>query len=249
MISRKIDLFRLRFRKFLYVIRKQRLRSALLRHQVLAGAEHNPVFLSPYNTIVDIGSNNGQFCLAAIDRFPSADFFCFEPLKGPCSIFRKVFQGNLNVHLFEAGIGQCVEDCYINVSAKSDSSSLLPITSTQTQLFPGTHKVDRQLVKCAPLDFFISPLQIKHKAMLKIDVQGYEYEVLKGCDSLLHLFDSIYCECSFIELYEGQKLAGFITEHLSRAGFEIAGIYNPTYDSRMVCIQADFLFKNVARMS
>ena len=70
-------------------------------------------------------------------------------------------------------------------------------------------------------------------------------EVLKGCESLLDRFSKVYCECSFRELYKGQKLAGEVIVYLGRKGFELSGIYNPFYDSEGQCVQADLLFQKV----
>ena len=47
---------------------------------------------------------------------------------------------------------------------------------------------------------------------VKIDVQGYELEVLKGCDDLIEHFRYLFIECSYIELYEGQALAFEVLE-------------------------------------
>ena len=80
-------------------------------------------------------------------------------------------------------------------------------------------------------------------ALLKLDVQGFEMDALRGCESLLHKFDLIYCECSFIELYTGQKLASDVIAWLAERDFPIKGIYNMSYDSDGVAIQADFLFQ------
>jgi len=77
---------------------------------------------------------------------------------------------------------------------------------------------------------------------LKIDVQGFEYEVLSGCESLLEKFDQVYCECSFVELYSGQKLVPDVIQWLASRGYLLVGIYNPHYDDNGHAIQADFLF-------
>ncbi len=79
--------------------------------------------------------------------------------------------------------------------------------------------------------------------MLKLDVQGFEYEALSGCESMLSSFDLIYCECSFVELYSGQKLAADVVDWLSARGFRIKGIFNPAYDGQGQTIQADILFQ------
>ena len=93
-----------------------------------------------------------------------------------------------------------------------------------------------------PLDEFVRFDELKQNAMLKLDVQGFEYEALRGCESMLPHFQWVYCECSFIELYAGQKLASDVIALLADRGFSIDDIQNPTYSDAGHCIQADLLF-------
>jgi FkbM family methyltransferase len=102
----------------------------------------------------------------------------------------------------------------MNISASDDSSSLLPITEQQNRFPPGTGAVDTETVRVAPLYRFLSEKEIIRPALFKVDVQGFEREVLEGCKHLLSLFDLIYFECSFVELYAGQALASEIFEWL-----------------------------------
>lgn len=131
----------------------------------------------------------------------------------------------------------------MHISHRDDSSSLLSISSVQTAMFPGTEEIATTEVRVAPLDEFVTADDLMAPAMLKLDVQGFEYEALIGCESLLPRFDWVYCECSFVELYSGQKLAWEIIDWLSTRGFGLAGVFNPAYDRRGQTVQADFLFR------
>src|SRR5271166_1754033 len=79
--------------------------SALIRHKVLAGTEHRYVLSGPLNTIVDIGSNRGQFALTAREQLPDATIISFEPLSGPAEIYRSVFAGDRRAILHQVAIG------------------------------------------------------------------------------------------------------------------------------------------------
>ena len=83
---------------------------------------------------------------------------------------------------------------------------------------------------------------------VKIDVQGYELEVLKSCVNIINQFDYIYVECSFIELYNGQSLANEIIQFLNDYSFKLYGIYNTYYDTKGNAIQSDFLFSKLANV-
>jgi FkbM family methyltransferase len=209
-----------------------------------AGAEHTVVLQRlDCKTIVDVGANRGQFALAARHSFPSATIFSFEPLDEPAAKFRRVFSSDSKVILHDTAIGPKKANCVMHVSGRDDSSSLLPISSLQEEIFPGTSEAKTTDVRVAPLDDSLCREDIVGPAMLKLDVQGFELEALQGCESLLSLFDWVYCECSFVELYSGQKLAFDVINWLANRGFLIAGMYNPSYDRDGKAVQSDFLFK------
>ncbi len=214
-----------------------------LERGVAAAIEHERLLSSlDCGTIVDIGANRGQFALVARRCFPVSTIISFEPLGDPAAMFRRIFRGDERTILHEAAIGFLSEVRTMHVSRCDDSSSLLPISAVQTGIFPGTQEISTLDVRVAPLEEFVSAGDLVAPAMLKLDVQGFEYEALMGCESLLNYFSYVYCECSFLELYSGQRLAREVIDWLSARGFGLAGLYNPYYDRRGRAVQADLLF-------
>lgn len=239
------DVIKVQFKKLLKLINCLRVKEwrAPLRFGVAAALEHD-FFFRNYNftTVVDIGANTGQFSLVMKKNFPAANIFAFEPLKEPFSTYSKIFEGDTRVNVFNSAIAQEAGVAKIHVSKSLDSSSLLEITELQNKVFPGTGAIGIQSVTMGRLASFVSKEQIKGVSLLKLDVQGFELEVLGGCGELLHLFDMVYCECSFFELYAGQALAPEIIEFMSVKGFVLQGFNNVQYDEDGSTIQADFIF-------
>jgi len=229
--------------KLAAILKSPYYRKRLLRHRVAAGVEHVRV-LSGLDccTVVDIGANRGQFALVARQCQPDARVISFEPLPAAASKFRAVFANDDRVTLHEVAIGPVPRDATIHVSQRDDSSSLLPITSTQAALFPGTEETATATVRVAPLREFIQAPDILPPALLKVDVQGYELEALRGCEDMLGQFAYVYVECSFVELYGGQALADEVIAWLRERGFRLRGVHNMDYDRGGRAIQADFLF-------
>lgn len=78
--------------------------------------------------------------------------------------------------------------------------------------------------------------------LLKIDVQGFELEVLKGAVEILPAIDAVYVEVSYIPLYQGQPLRDDIEHFLCSVGFECVGAFND-YSHKGERIQSDLLFR------
>ncbi|MGI9501565.1 MAG: FkbM family methyltransferase, partial [Geminicoccaceae bacterium] len=110
-----------------------------------------------------------------------------------------------------------------------------------TNIFAHTVEVGTEIVKAFRLSEFFDLDQIKRPALLKIDVQGGEYDVLLGSEELLPAFDWIYVECSEIELYEGQALRKDVQAWLEKRGYDVEAI-GPTTIHRGELVQMDMLF-------
>ena len=221
--------------------------NALLKYQVAPSTEHIDVLqsLDP-DLIIDIGANRGQFSLAAIQVFPNAKILCFEPLESAFTVLSEVMIKEQCVSLHNIAIGNLEASMNMNVSSKEDSSSLLDISDLQSEIFPGTSRCDSERVRVSRLSNFISESELGKINLIKIDVQGYELEVLLGASEILNNINYIYVECSFLELYKDQATADDVIEFLSDNGFFLQGVYNLCKDKKGMAVQADFLFDNKA---
>lgn len=231
-------------RKLAKVLANPVYRTSLFRAGVAAGIEHEAL-LKRLNsaTVVDIGANRGQFALAARACCPNSRIIAFEPLAGPAKRFQNTsLRDDPLTTLHPVAIGPAAGTATMHVAAEDDSSSLLPITALQQSLFDGTSEVATETIHIECLSCRIKEEDLKSPALLKIDVQGYELSTLQGCEALLPRFSHVYVECSFVELYAGQALAPEVIAYLHERGFDLAGVYNVSYDSRGKAVQADMLF-------
>lgn len=235
--------FSAKIAKLLACLRTRDYAYPLFRYRVAAAIEHEWVLRNTApKLIVDVGANRGQFALAALHCCQDARVVAFEPLPEAARIFREVFGADPRVRLYASAIGSARAQGVMHVSARDDSSSLLPITSRQDEIFPGTAEAGTLTVEVAPLGDFLTAPDIMRPALLKLDVQGYELKALQGCESLIGKFDLIYAECSFVELYAGQPRAHEVISWLYHRDFKLIGVYNLSYSSDGTAIQGDMLF-------
>jgi len=231
-----------KIRKLLSVLFNRQYLTVALLHRVFPSIEHNFLWSNNYRTIVDIGANNGQFTLASRKHNKESNIYAFEPLSKPAETFSSIFRDDPKVKLFRVAVGPEARRSVMNVSRSNDSSSILPISDLQNELFPNTYKDSSEEIVEETLESLLGNNEIIAPALLKIDVQGYELEVVKGSRACLDSFIHVYCECSYVPLYESQPLASEIVEYMMEAGFYLHGVYNTCYTKHGVAIQSDFLF-------
>lgn len=196
-------------------------------------------------TCIDIGANNGQFSVLCQYLFPGIAIFAFEPLPEVAQQCRRAL-GNDRAQVKTCALGARDSRSQFYVTERSDSSSLLVPGTAQERAY-GSRVAGAVDVEVRRLDHVLTAAQIAGPALMKLDVQGAELDVLEGCGALLETIDYIYLEGSFVELYEGQALVTDIVSFLGRRGFAFRGIYNTSYTHDYGTTQADFLFERATR--
>lgn len=222
-----------------------------LRLGVAASIEHEAIVRStPIATLIDVGANVGQFSLLTRGLHRDARIIAFEPVRSCAETYLRLFEGDERVTLFECAAGAETAQADLHISRRVDSSSLLPITTVQTSSFAGTGEIATCKVGVHALDELIPvPQDLPKPIFVKIDVQGYELEALKGMRKLLSSAAYVYVELSFVEFYAGQPLAWQVVDWLSDAGFRLSGVNSVSMIPGSLPGQADFLFERRASNS
>ena len=107
----------------------------------------------------------------------------------------------------------------LNLCRKPEVSSFL---KPNMRLLRNFHRPERfdvvstSEVEVVPLNDYLDK---SGSYILKLDVQGFELEVLKGATQLLANTVAVELEVEFLELYEGQPLFGDISSFLGAHGF------------------------------
>ena len=214
-----------------------------LRHGVGAAVEHEDLIAAlPLGSIVDVGANKGQFSLMLKAAHPAASIHAFEPLAEAANVFDHVFAGITGVSLHRFAAGPEAGETAINLSGSADSSSLLPIGALQDRAFPGTATIAKRMIQVRRIDDVLTGWTPIQPLLIKLDVQGYELEALRGMPDLLGQAAYVYAELSFAQFYEGQPLAAELIAWLGESGFELGYINDVSRTSQGFPAQADVLF-------
>ena len=199
--------------------------------------------LKNIETIIDVGSNKGQFSILARYHFPKAKILSFEPQKSILSIQQKNFSNDRNIKFYKLGLGneKCNKKFYI--TNREDSSSFLDPEIINHKFYK-VKKIEN--IKINKLDNMLNSNQIKKKVLIKLDVQGFELEVLKGSKKLLKVVDYIIAEISYQNIYKKQSITKDLIHFLKKNNFTRVKSTHVT-KSKNKLFQADVLFRKVKK--
>lgn len=199
-------------------------------------------------SVIDVGANAGQFTAACLAFYPDARVLAIEALPDLKCRLERLFQGYANVTVFGKGCGAQHEQRIFHVNEYDKSSSFLNLASRHKEAFPEATKTKDVLVEIMPLDLIIEQQSFEVPDLLKLDVQGFEMEVLKGAQKCLQGSRYIVMETSFTPLYEGERVFLDYVEFLAPYGFVFRGPVGFLTDPRSgAFLQMDALFERASQ--
>ncbi len=137
---------------------------------------------------IDIGANSGYYGIMSSFISSKSKTYSFEPLKEHCDLIResaKINQLN-NIEINEHALGKRNEDKNIYIAGSG---------TTLIKDFTGDIRgVNKIVIK--RLDDVILQKNISNAHFIKIDVEGFEFEVLQGATKMIEKFKPIL----FIEI-------------------------------------------------
>jgi len=179
---------------------------------------------SKIDKIIDVGGNEGSYSKRIRDFLGNQEIpaVIFEPNR---SVF---VDGYLTpeTEVFYAVVGrENLAGVKLNLAANNgNSSSVLPMQDLHSRNAPFANYTGEVLiVPQVTLDFALQSSRFR-SALLKIDTQGFELEVLEGGRRTLERVNAICIEVSFRELYEAAPLFDRVFVFLLENGFDFFGM-------------------------
>jgi len=178
--------------------------------------------------IADVGGLIGKTAIMYSENFPQTDIYLYEPISQNFNEIKKNTASFKNIKPFKKALGNTIGKSVINVAERVSSSSLLELNAkTSPEVFAGfMEKKSSEEIEISTLDHEIP--KDKNILILKLDVQGFELEVLKGGILTLKRTAIVVLETGTHNAYVGSPEYHDIDEFLRHHGFIIYDILPST---------------------
>jgi len=144
--------------------------------------------------VVDVGANRGGWTRMARAIFPDARVILIEPQDEMRSLLEQLCEDNSGIEYVQAGAGSQPGQLLQTIWDDLDGSSFLPAASAEAV------RAGRQrMTPIVTIDQLLAARPDFHPDLVKLDVQGYELEVLKGGSSLFGRAEVMILETSLYQ--------------------------------------------------
>jgi FkbM family methyltransferase len=193
--------------------------------------------------IADVGGSNGITAGYYSNAFPNSGIFVFEPIKESFFQLKGKLKENYNVVPINKALGNVIQETEINIAKRISSSSLFNLNADpSTLVFSEALELERkEKIQISTLDNELP--KNKKVLILKIDVQGYELEVLKGGSETLKRTFVITLEMNNHEGYLDSPKYYVIDDYLRKSGFRLYDIL-PSTRSNGPLVEWDCIYIN-----
>lgn len=188
------------------------------------------------DVVLDIGANDGGYAKSLRSLGYEGKIISFEPVSVAHEKLAEESKDDSNWKVApRMAIGDYNGKTEINVSQNLYSSSILNIKDTHVSSAPQSGYVDKEVVDVYMLDSLVGDIlpQNLENAFLKVDVQGYEKQVLDGAGELLENIQGIQSEMSLVPLYEDQILYDEFISIMQGYNFTIHAIFPGFMNKKM----------------
>ena len=175
------------------------------------------------STVVDIGANVGEFTAIFNELFPTSQIYAFEPIPICFDKLNDRVSNLKNVKTYNIGLGSKNGELNLNKSSHDPASSFREMSDLHKENYPHSSGSEELKVAVHRLDEVLDLSNIHSNIFIKIDVQGFEDEVIIGGMKTFDKAKVIIVESSYRKLYENEPLFHGIYSLLQPLGFEFMG--------------------------
>lgn len=184
--------------------------------------------------VIDVGAYVGDWTRSLKGIFPEARVLMVEPQSAKAVFLSKVKSELANVEFRVALLGATAAENVGFCESETGSSVLMEVEHRR----PAT-----TYMAMTTLDAIVENSPFARPNFIKLDVQGYELEVLRGGERTLACAEVVLMEINLLQLHQGAPLFHESAEFMGKRGFQVydvCSLIRRPYDGAVW--QADVMF-------
>ncbi len=177
-------------------------------------------FDSKNGIIADVGGGTATTASIFSKNFPQQDIYVFEPIKSSFQDIEKASDRTNRWQLVNKAVGSTIGTTEINIAGRVTASSLLEMGGDTEGYYGEVLKTQRrETIEITTLDTALP--KDKSVDILKMDVQGFELEVLRGATETLVRTHVIVLEINNHDGFKGAPTYFEIDDFMRNNNFEL----------------------------
>ena len=160
-------------------------------------------------TIIDIGAHKGEFIQNVLKIEGVDKIIAFEPQKKIFNILKEKFIYNNKISLNNFALSEKVEKRVMKINKMTATSTLNDINKNSLYfklknflLNEKNSIISEEEINTTTFDIFFDKKIFDQNILLKIDTEGYEFNVLKGAEKKISEIKYILIENQFSKMYK-----------------------------------------------
>jgi FkbM family methyltransferase len=184
-------------------------------------------------SILDVGANKGHWSLMAKTVFPHAKFLLIEPQLEMEAALQSICSQNPQMQFVLAGAGPENTEMVLTIWKDLLGSSLLPPPEQALQI-----SGQQRTIPIVTIDSLLQQMQFPLPELVKMDIQGFELEALKGATTLIGFTEVFILEVSLIPFdnHPNLPLLWDVVQFMHQNGYvvyDFAGFGRRPYDGAL----------------
>jgi FkbM family methyltransferase len=188
------------------------------------GRRHRLLSYLGVDLVIDVGANRGQYAKQLRFDGYRGRIVSVEPASAPFEALRAAAADDAEWEVVRAGIGAESGAMRLNISGRDLFNSFRQLTAMTERTDPRSRYVTSEEVEVRRLDDLVAGRG--DRLAIKMDVQGFEREVLAGGEESLRRAVFAEVETGVHPQYDDAMLFGETLERLSEFGLSLAAVEN-----------------------
>ena len=181
-------------------------------------------FLKDGDVVIDAGANIGSFSVLSLNSRKNISVYAFEPVNMTFSVLKKNTAPYIDIHCYKKGLGNVLARQKIYISDGSSAGSTF--VANESDISNSGGRLSEE-VDVDTIDNFVVRNSLNKVDLIKMDTEGYEFEILSGARETIKKFGPVIVASAYHKPNDKIVLPQLVKS------------INPLYESKLLISRED----------